>query len=80
MVNNEKSMFTNAIYKLEQPINLQCWWKFIYYCAVSETSNDLGSSFPTEAVRKLGAFTGKNPGALGNYTMTSGKFSNFMAL
>lgn len=73
-------MFIGTIYKLTQPINLQCWWKFIYYCAVSEISNVLGSSFPTEAVRKLDAFTGKQPGALGGYTMRSRKFNNLLVV
>lgn len=73
-------MFSNGLYKLKQPINLQCWRKFIYYWAVSVTSNDLGSSFLTEAVRKLGAFTGKKAGSLGNYTTRSGKFNIFLVV
>lgn len=59
-------MFIGPIYKLMQPINLQCWWKFIYYRAVGEITQVLGSSFLTEAVRKFDAFTGKQPGALGS--------------
>lgn len=50
------------------------------YLLLGSRCNDLGSSFLTEAVRKLGAFTGKKAGSLGNYTTRSGKFNIFLVV